>query len=90
MMRVMNFEVFFMLYLLGQYLTQFFGPFRLLTSHLLLIGLGLFFGFLMVWYFLPKAFPFFLQTGAAPLQPKARRLRENRQEPDSFLFQFSL
>ncbi len=56
MMRVMNFEVFFMLYLLGQYLTQFFGPFRLLTSHLLLIGLGLFFGFLMVWYFLPKAF----------------------------------
>lgn len=42
-----------MFYLAGEYLEQFYGPFRLLTSHMLLGGLGLVFCWLLSWLLLP-------------------------------------
>lgn len=42
-----------MLYWLGQILEQYYGPFRLLTSHLFLGGLGTVLCFAMTFYFLP-------------------------------------
>lgn len=39
---------------LGQQLTEFYGPFRLLTSHIVLIGLGLVFAAVSTWYLLPR------------------------------------
>ena len=43
-----------MLYLIAPYLTEYFGPFRLFASHLMLLAAGTMVGGLMVWYFLPK------------------------------------
>ena len=43
-----------MLSYLGNYLQQFFGPARLLTSNVVLIGLFLYFGFFLTYKFLPK------------------------------------
>lgn len=43
-----------MLYNLAPFLTRLWGPFRLLTSHLLLMGIGMILGGLVVWYFLPR------------------------------------
>jgi len=42
-----------MLYLLGEYLQHFFGPFRLLNSHLFLTGTGLILCWLLTWWLLP-------------------------------------
>ncbi len=39
---------------LGQYLVEVFGPFRLLTSHLFLIGLGTVSAAVLSWYLLPR------------------------------------
>ncbi len=39
---------------LGEQLIQFYGPFRLLTSHLFLIGLGALLASLCTWYLLPR------------------------------------
>jgi phospho-N-acetylmuramoyl-pentapeptide-transferase len=47
-----------MLYLLGEFLIDYFGPARLLTSHLNLIILGLTAGFVGVIYLLPKLLRF--------------------------------
>ncbi len=43
-----------MLYYLSQYLTQFWGPFRLFRSHALLLAGGVFTAALLVWLFLPR------------------------------------
>lgn len=43
-----------MLSYIGNYLQQSFGPARLLTSNIILIGLFLYFGFFITWKFLPK------------------------------------
>ena len=43
-----------MLYYLSSYLTRFWGPFRLLQSHALLLAGGAFAGALLVWLFLPR------------------------------------
>lgn len=43
-----------MLYYLSQYLTQFWGPFRLLQSHVLLLAGGTFTAALLTWIFLPR------------------------------------
>ena len=43
-----------MLYYLSQYLTQFWGPFRLLQSHVLLLAGGAFTAALLVWLALPR------------------------------------
>ncbi len=42
-----------MLYLIGQWLAPFFGPFRLLTSHLFLSGFGMLVTAFVVWWLLP-------------------------------------
>lgn len=42
-----------MLYLLGEYLQQYFGPFRLLNSHLFLGGMGLLLCWVLTWWLLP-------------------------------------
>ncbi|MBX3018427.1 MAG: hypothetical protein KF767_11085 [Bdellovibrionaceae bacterium] len=43
-----------MVYWLGEFLSQYYGPFRLLTSHLFLSGLSVFFCFLLSFYLLPR------------------------------------
>ena len=43
-----------MLYHISQYLTEFWGPFRLLQSHALLLAGGTFFASLSVWLLLPR------------------------------------
>ena len=43
-----------MLPFLAPYLTKFWGPFRLLESYLVLMGVGSMVGALLCWYFLPK------------------------------------
>lgn len=43
-----------MLFIIGQYLQSFYGPFRLLTSHLLLGGLGFVLCGLLCWLLLPR------------------------------------
>lgn len=43
-----------MLYWLGHYLTEFFGPARLLTSHLVLIALGTLGAGFLTWFLLPR------------------------------------
>ena len=43
-----------MLYYLSQYLTQFWGPFRLLQSHVLLLAGGTFTAALLIWLALPR------------------------------------
>lgn len=43
-----------MLYWLGRSLQEYFGPFRLLTSHLFLGGLGTILCFILSFYLLPK------------------------------------
>lgn len=43
-----------MLYHISQYLTEFWGPFRLLQSHALLLAGGTFFASLAVWLLLPR------------------------------------
>lgn len=43
-----------MLYFLGQHLQEVFGPFRLLQSHIFLIGAGLYSSFMLSWWLLPK------------------------------------
>lgn len=45
-----------MIPIIGNYLQQYFGPFRLLTSHLFLILIGLYSTFALVVIFLPKLF----------------------------------
>ena len=45
-----------MLFLLGEALEPFFGPFRLFTSHLFLIVAGTFAGFLLTFLLVPRAF----------------------------------
>ena len=47
-----------MLYTLGGFLTQFFGPARLLQSYTVLIVLALYTGFLIVRYGLPHFYKF--------------------------------
>lgn len=47
-----------MLYSLGGYLTQFYGPARLLQSYSILISLSLYFGFLIVRYVMPRFFDY--------------------------------
>ncbi len=46
-----------MLFLLGEILEPFFGPFRLFSSHLFLIVAGTLSGFLLTFLFVPRAFP---------------------------------
>ena len=43
-----------MLYFLSQYLTPYWGPFRLLSSHALLLAGGTFLSAVLTWIFLPK------------------------------------
>ena len=43
-----------MLHWIAPYLTEYFGPFRLFASHLMLLAAGTMAGGLMIWYFLPK------------------------------------
>lgn len=43
-----------MLYWLADRLTEFWGPFRLLSSHLLLMSVGALLSGLLTWYFLPR------------------------------------
>jgi phospho-N-acetylmuramoyl-pentapeptide-transferase len=43
-----------MLYLIGDILKQYFGPFRLFTSHIFLTGVGLVSCWLLTWLLLPK------------------------------------
>lgn len=43
-----------MLYWIAPYLTRLWGPFRLFSSHLILLAAGTLLGGLMIWYFLPK------------------------------------
>lgn len=43
-----------MIYLLGEYLSQFYGPFRLLTSHLFLCGLSVLSCFTLSFFLLPR------------------------------------
>ena len=43
-----------MLYFLGQYLADFIGPFRLLTSYIFLAGLGTALGAVATWWLLPR------------------------------------
>ena len=43
-----------MLPYLASHLTKFWGPFRLLESYLVLMGVGSAFGALLCWYLLPK------------------------------------
>jgi len=43
-----------LLYYLGQYLAEFAGPFRLLTSYIFLAGLGAALGALSTWWLLPR------------------------------------
>ena len=45
-----------MLFLLGEALESFFGPFRLFTSHLFLIVAGTLSSFLLTFLFIPRAF----------------------------------
>ncbi len=46
-----------MLYLIGEYLQNFYGPFRLFKSHLLLAGLGLMICWILTLWLLPKFAP---------------------------------
>ena len=43
-----------MLYWIAPYLTEYFGPFRLFASHLMLLAAGTMVGGMVVWYCLPK------------------------------------
>lgn len=43
-----------MLYLISQWLQPYWGPFRLLHSHMVLMGGGAFLAALLVWFFLPR------------------------------------
>ena len=43
-----------MLYLLGEILQKYYGPFRLLTSHLFLAGFGLLVCGILSWWLLPR------------------------------------
>jgi len=43
-----------MLFLLGEYFTEYFGPFRLLTSHFFLAGMGLLIGGVLSFILLPR------------------------------------
>ena len=43
-----------MLYWLGSYLSNYWGPFRLLSSHLTLLAVGAMFAALAVWFLLPR------------------------------------
>ncbi|MFV1976223.1 MAG: phospho-N-acetylmuramoyl-pentapeptide-transferase [Candidatus Scalindua sp.] len=47
-----------MLYLLAKILGEYYGPFRLLTSHMFLITVGMSGCFFLTWYMLPKCFKF--------------------------------
>lgn len=47
-----------MLYYASAYISEFFGPGRLLQSHAVLIGLSLFLGFFIVCFFLPKFYKY--------------------------------
>jgi phospho-N-acetylmuramoyl-pentapeptide-transferase len=47
-----------MLYLLAKLLEEYYGPFRLLTSHMFLITAGMSGCFFLTWYILPKCFKF--------------------------------
>lgn len=46
-----------MLYLLGSYLKNFFGPFRLLESYIVLIIIGIYAGFFLTYRLLPRFYP---------------------------------
>lgn len=43
-----------MLYLLGQYLQSYFGPFRMLHSHMVMMGMGALLSAFLVWILLPR------------------------------------
>ena len=47
-----------MLFYLGGYLQQFFGPARLLQSYTVLITLALYSGFALIYFILPKFYDF--------------------------------
>lgn len=74
-----------MLFYLGGYLQQFFGPARLLQSYTVLITLALYSGFALIYFILPKFYDFLPHDRAENLHSQPKLQKESQLEQVRFL-----